>query len=79
MSVVKTCEKIFLLLEVKMKFSVERKVFIVRVYYATKSYKKVRVEFLAKYSEALLILTIIVCGQVKSRKNIASQLCILNK
>ncbi len=48
-----------------MKFSIVEKVFIVRVYYATESYKKVREEFSAKYSEVLLILTIILCGQVK--------------
>ncbi len=71
------CEKIFLLLEVKMKFSIEQKTFIVRVNYATKSYKKVREEFLAKYSEVLLILTSIVRSQVKILTNIASQLCIL--
>ncbi len=68
------CEKIFLLSEVKMKFSIKQKVFIVGVYY-TKLYKKVREEFLAKYGEILLILTIIVCDQVKIGINIASQLC----
>ncbi len=36
-------------------------------------------EFSAKYREVLLILTIIVCGQVKIRMNIASQLCIPKK
>ncbi len=40
MSLVEMCEKIFLLSEGKMKFSIEQKVFIVRIYYATKSYKK---------------------------------------
>ncbi len=79
MSAVEMDEKIFLLSEVKMKFSVEGKVFIVRVYYATKSYKKVREEFLVKYSEILLILTIIVYGQVKICMNIVSQLCIPKK
>ncbi len=44
MSIVKMSEKIFLS-EVKMKFSVEQKVFIVRVYYTAKSYKKVRKNF----------------------------------
>ncbi len=39
MSIVEMCEKM-LLSEVKMKFSEEQKVFIVCVYYATKSYKK---------------------------------------
>ncbi len=39
-SILEMCEKIFLLSEAKMKFPVEQKVFIVRVYYATKSYKK---------------------------------------
>ncbi len=33
MNVVEMCEKIFLLSEVKMKFSIEQKVFIVHVYY----------------------------------------------
>ncbi len=79
MNEVEICEKIFLLSEVKMKFSVEQKEFIVRVYYTTKSYKKMRKEFSAKYSEVLLILTIIVRGQVKIRMNIASQLCIPKK
>ncbi len=37
MSIVEMCEKISVLLEVKMKFSIEQKVFIVRVYYARKS------------------------------------------
>ncbi len=37
MSVVEMYEKMFLLSEVKMKFSLEQKVFIVRIYYATKS------------------------------------------
>ncbi len=45
------CEKMFLLSEMKIKFSVEQKVFIVRIYYTTKSYKKVREKFLAKYSD----------------------------
>ncbi len=45
MSVVEMYEQIFLLLEEKIKFSVEQKVFIVRVYYVTKSYKKVRKNF----------------------------------
>ncbi len=40
MSVVEMSDKIFLLSEVKMKFFVEQKVFIVNVYYATKSYTK---------------------------------------
>ncbi len=40
MSVVEMCEKIFLLSEVNIKFSVEQYVFIVRIYYAAKSYKK---------------------------------------
>ncbi len=75
MNVIEMFEKIFLLSE-KMKFSTEQKVFIVRVYYTTKSYKKVWKEFSAKYSEVLLILTIIVHGQVKISMNIASQLCI---
>ncbi len=38
MSVVKMCENMFSLSKVKMKFSIEQKVFIVRVYYITKSY-----------------------------------------
>ncbi len=79
MSVAEMCEKIFLLSEVKMKFSVEQKVFIVCVYYATKWYKKVRKEFSAKYSEVLLILAIIVSGQVKIRVNIVSHFCIPEK
>ncbi len=45
MSAAEMCEKIFFLSEVKMKFSVEQKVFIVRVYYPTKSYKKCRKKF----------------------------------
>ncbi len=45
------CEKIFLLPEVKMKFSIEQNMFIVRIYYATKSYKKVQEEFSGKYSD----------------------------
>ncbi len=53
MSVVEMWEKIFLLPKEKIKFSVEQKVFLVRVYYSTKSYKKVREEFLAKYSKVL--------------------------
>ncbi len=61
------------------EFSIEQKVLIVHIYYVTKSYKKVGEEFSAKYSEVLLILTIIVCGQVKIPMNIASQLCILKK
>ncbi len=71
-SVVEMCEKIFLLLEVKIKFSVEQKVFIICVCYATKSHKKVLGEFSAKYGEFRLILTIIVCSQVKIHLNIAS-------
>ncbi len=66
-------EKIFLLWEVKMKFSIEQKVFIVwLLHHATKPYKKLQEEFSTKYSEVLLILTIIVCGLVKIRMNIAS-------
>ncbi len=42
MSVVEMCEKIFLLSEVKIKFSIEQNMFIFCVYYPTKSYKKVR-------------------------------------
>ncbi len=58
MRVLEMCEKIFLFSEVKMNISKEQKVFIVHMYYTTKSYKKVREEFLAKYSEILLILII---------------------
>ncbi len=43
------CEKIFLLLEVKMNPPVEQKVFIVRIFYATMWFKKVREEFSVKY------------------------------
>ncbi len=75
----KCVKKMFLLSEVKIKFSVQQKVFIVHAYYATKSYKKVREEFSAKYTEVLLILIIIVCGQAKISMNIASQLCIPKK
>ncbi len=59
LSVVEMCEKMFLLLKVKIKFSSEQKVFIVRVYYAKKLYKNVREEISVKYSEVLLILAII--------------------
>ncbi len=45
MSEVEKRGKIFLLSEVKMKFSVEQNVFIVCVYYVTKSYKRVQEEF----------------------------------
>ncbi len=51
MSVVEICGQIFLLSEVKMKFSIEQKVFIVCVYYIIKAYKKVREEFLVKYTD----------------------------
>ncbi len=78
-SVVEICEKIVLLSEVKMKFSIEENVFIVRIYYPAKLYRKVRGEFSAKCNEVLLILTIIICGAVKIRMSIASQLCILKK
>ncbi len=77
MSVVEMCEKIFLLSEVKMKFSTEQKLFI--VYYAIKSYKKVWEKFSAKYTEILFILTMIVRGQVKIHMNIASQVGIPKK
>ncbi len=74
MILVEMYEKIFLLSEVKMKFSIEQKVFNIRVYYATKSYKK-SVGTAMKHGftwRVLLILTIIVCGQVKIRMNTAS-------
>ncbi len=51
MRVPEMSEKIFLLSEVKMKFSVEQKVYIVCIYYVTKSYKKVWEEFSPKYSD----------------------------
>ncbi len=79
LSVVEMCEKIFLLSEVKIKFSIEPNMFIVCIYYATKLYKKVWEEFSTKYSEVLLILTIILCGRVKIRTSATSQLCILKK
>ncbi len=50
MNVVEKCEKIFLLSKVKMKFSVEQKIFIVRVYYATKLYKSVGRTILSRQS-----------------------------
>ncbi len=60
---VEISKKIFLLSQVKMKFSLEQKVFIVHIYYATKLYKKVWEEHLAKYNEVLLILTTILGDQ----------------
>ncbi len=72
MSVAEICEKIFLL----SKVTVEQKVFIVHIYQATKSFKKMREKFSAEYSKILVILTIIVCGQVKISVNIAILLCI---